>query len=56
MSEDKRAAAEPMTAEEEAQQASDTLKDQIAALRGRVKTAQQTLSNHVKRENGKPKG
>lgn len=55
MSEEKRAPNEPMSADEEAQHASDTLKYQIAALRGRVKTAQQTLSEHVGREKGKPK-
>lgn len=43
-----------MTPEEQAQQASDTLKGQIAALRSRVKTAQQTLSEHVDRERGEP--
>lgn len=56
MSEEKRAPSEPMTADQMAQLASDTLKGQIAALRGRVKTAQQTLSGHLDRENDKPKG
>jgi hypothetical protein len=41
--------ARQMTADEQAQHASDTLKAQIAALRNRVKKAQQTLSAHAGR-------
>jgi hypothetical protein len=38
-----------MTADEQAQHASDTLKAQIAVLRNRVKKAQQMLSAHADR-------
>lgn len=58
MSEEKRATseerpAEAMTAEQQAQHASDSLKGQIAALRNRVKNAQQTLSEHLGRKDQK---
>lgn len=58
MSEEQRAnaderAPEAIASEEQAQHASDNLKDQIAALRSRVKTAQKTLSEHVGREDRK---
>lgn len=54
MSEDKRAKADTpvdqMTAEQQAQHASDTLKSQIAALRTRVRKAQERLSAHFERD------
>jgi hypothetical protein len=37
-------------AHDEAQQASDALKDQIAAVRARIRDARETLGQHLRRD------
>ncbi len=40
----------PTEAHDEAQRAADSLKDQIAAVRARIRDARKTLGEHVQRE------
>jgi hypothetical protein len=47
---------QPETPTDEAQQAADGLKDQIAAVRDRIRQARETLTEHAKRESRTFKG